>query len=72
MNVSCLLSCFRRKMESNFALKNKRKIIEEPTEKQEMWISIDTECWVDKKVVFTWNTIFQAFQKKGVSSLVTR
>ena len=46
------------------ALKNKIKIVEEPMEKHEMWIFTDTECWVDNKFFFTWNTLFQAFQKK--------
>ena len=48
-------------MELNSALKNKTKTVEEHAEKQEMWIFIDTECQVDKKVVFTWNTLFQEF-----------
>jgi Txe/YoeB family toxin of Txe-Axe toxin-antitoxin module len=51
-------------MASNFALKNKRNIVEEPVEKQEMWTFTDIECWVDKKVVFKWNTLFQEFQTK--------
>ena len=51
-------------MASKYDFKNKRKTIEEPIEKQEMWIFIDTECRVHKKVVFTWNTLFQAFQNK--------
>ena len=51
-------------MESNSALKNKRNTIEEPMEKQEMWTFTYIECRVDKKVVFKWNTLFQAFQKK--------
>ena len=29
-----------------------------------MWIFTDIECQVDKKVVFTWNTLFQVFQTK--------
>ena len=57
-------------MESNLALKNKRKIVEELVEKQEMWIFTDTECQVDKKVVFTWNTFFQAFQDKWFQVLI--
>ena len=47
-----------RKMESNSILKNKRKIVEEPIKEKEMWI------FADKKVVFTWNSFFQAFQDK--------
>ena len=49
-------------MASNSSLKSKRKIVEEPTEKQEMWIFANTKCRVDKKVVFTWNKLFQEFQ----------
>ena len=51
-------------MASNYALKNKRKTVEEPMEKQEMRTFTDTECRVDKKVVFTWYTLFQEFQNK--------
>ena len=51
-------------MASNVSLKNKRMIVEGPTEKREMWIFTDTEFWVDIKVVFTWNTLFQSFQNK--------
>ena len=50
-----------RKIESNSSLKNKRKTVEELMEKKEVWTFIDTECRVDKKVVFKWNTLFQAF-----------
>ena len=51
-------------MESNYILKNKRKIVEEPTNEQGMWIFVDIECRVDKKVIFTWNSLFQEFQVK--------
>ena len=51
-------------MASTSLWNNKRNIVEEPTEKQEMWIFTDTECQVDKKFVFTWNTLFQTFQIK--------
>ena len=51
-------------MESNFSFKNKRNIIEESVEKQEMWTFTNTEYQVDKKVAFKWNTLFQAFQTK--------
>ena len=58
------------KMASNSALKNKIKTVEEPTEKQEMWIFTNTECQVDNKVVFTWNTLFQAFYNKEIKVLL--
>jgi hypothetical protein len=48
-------------MESKSSLKDKVKTIEEPAKKQEMWIFTNTECWLDKKVIFTWNTLFQEF-----------
>ena len=51
-------------MASNFVLKRKRKNAEEPTKEQGMWIFADTVCNVDKKVTFTWNSLFQAFQDK--------
>ena len=51
-------------------MKNKRKTVEEPTERQEMWIFVDTKCRVDKKVVFTWNSLFQAFQDKEFQVLL--
>ena len=35
-----------------------------------MWTFTDTECRVDKKVVFTWNTLFQAFKKKEFQVLL--
>ena len=57
-------------MASNYSLKNKRKIIEEPVEKEQMWTFTDTDCWVDKKVVFTWSTLFQAFQNKEFQVLL--
>ena len=35
-----------------------------------MWIFADTECQVDKKVTFTWNSLFQAFQDKEFQVLL--
>ena len=49
-------------MTSNYVLKGKRKTVEEPRKEQGMWIFADTECRVDKKVTFTWNSLFQSFQ----------
>ena len=57
-------------MVSNYFLKNKRKIVKEPAKEQEMWIFVDTECRVDKKVMFTWNSLFQAFQDKEFQVLL--
>ena len=57
-------------MASNSVLKNKRNIVEEPTKEQGMWIFADTECQLDKKVTFTWNSLFQAFQDKEFQILL--
>ena len=35
-----------------------------------MWIFADTECRVDKKVTFTWISLFQAFQVKELQILL--
>ena len=45
-------------------LKNKRKVVEEPIKEQGTSIFTNTECKVDKKVTFTWNSQLQAFQDK--------
>jgi hypothetical protein len=57
-------------MASKSMLKSKRKIVEEPTKEQGMWIFAGTECQVDKKVTFTWNSLFQAFQEKQFQILL--
>ena len=57
-------------MASNFILKINGKTVEEPTKEQIMWIFADTECEVDKKVTFTWNSLFQAFQDKEFQILL--
>ena len=51
-------------------LNNKIKVVEEPSKEQGMWIFTDTECRVDKKVTFTWNSLFQAFQDKEFQMLL--
>ena len=45
-------------------MKNKGKAIEEPIKDHVIWIFSDTECRVDKKVAYTWNSLFRAFQGK--------
>ena len=57
-------------MASKSILKNKRKTVEEPAKEQEMWIFVDIECQVDKKVIFTWNSLFQEFQDKEFQVLL--
>ena len=57
-------------MASKSVLKNNRKIVEEPAKEQQMWIFVDTECLVDKKVIFTWNSLFKTFQEKEFQVLL--
>ena len=57
-------------MESNFVLNNKIKSVEEPAKEQGMWIFADTGCWVDKKLTFTWNSLFQTFKDKELQMLL--
>ena len=59
-----------RKMASTSVMNNKRKTVEEPINKEGIWIFADTECQVDKKVIFTWNSLFQAFQDKEFQVLL--
>ena len=35
-----------------------------------MWIFTDIECWVEKKVIFTSNSLFQAFQDEEFQVLL--
>ena len=53
--------CFKNNMASNSVLKSKRKTVEEPAKEQGIWIFVDIECRVDKKVIFPWNLLFQEF-----------
>ena len=39
-------------------------------ERKESWAFIDTECSVDKKTTFKWNTFFHAFQSKEFQVLL--
>jgi hypothetical protein len=57
-------------MASQYVLKRKRKTVKETSKKQGIWIFADTECRVDKKVTFTWNSLFQAFQDKEFQTLL--
>ena len=57
-------------MASTSVPKNKINTVEEPTKEQGTWIFADTEFWVDKKVTFTWNSLFQAFQDKEFQILL--
>ena len=57
-------------MESKFFLKKKRKTVKEPTKEQEMWIFYNIESQVDKKVILTWNSLFQELQYKEFQVLL--
>ena len=49
-------------MESSSMTKNIIKTIEESIKGDGIWIFSDTECKVDKKLRYTWSTLFQTFQ----------
>ena len=51
-------------MASTSLMKNMKKAVEEPVKENEIWIFADTECKADKKVRYTWNSLFQAFRDK--------
>ena len=51
-------------MASTSLTKNLKKIVEEPVKENGIWIFADTECKADKKVCYTWNSLFQEFQDK--------
>ena len=50
--------------------KNLNKTIKEPIKEDGVLIFSDTECKVDKKVCYTWTTLFQAFQDKKIVVLL--
>ena len=50
--------------------KNINKTIEESIKGDGIWIFSDTECKANKKVCYTWTTLFQAFQDKDFIFLV--
>ena len=45
-------------MASNSMIKNMGKVVENPIKEHGIWIFVDTECKVDKKVSYTWNSLF--------------
>ena len=51
-------------MASNSLTKNLNKTIEEPIKEHGTWIFSDIGCKADKKVCYTWTSLFQAFQDK--------
>ena len=51
-------------MASSSLIKNLNKTVEEPIKEDGVWIFSDTECKANKKVYYTWTSLFQAFQDK--------
>ena len=51
-------------MASSSLTKNLNKKVKESIKEDGVWIFSDTECKVDKKVCYTWTSLFQAFQDK--------
>ena len=51
-------------MASTSLTKNLKKTVEELVKENGIWIFSNTECKADKKVCYTWNYLFQAFQDK--------
>ena len=51
-------------MASTSLTKNLNSTIEHPIKENLIWIFSDTKCKADKKVCYTWTSLFQAFQDK--------
>ena len=51
-------------------IKNKVKAVEEPSKEHGIWVFAYTKCKVDKKVTYTWNFLFLAFQDKDFLMLL--
>ena len=57
-------------MTSTSLTKNQKKTIEEPIKENGIWIFTDIECKADKKVCYTWTSLFQVFQDKEFAILL--
>ena len=51
-------------MASSSMTKNLNKTVKDSIKEDGIWIFSDTECKANKKVYYTWTTLFQAFQDK--------
>ena len=51
-------------MASSSMTKNLNKTAKESIKGDGIWIFSDTECKADKKVCYTWTSVFQEFQDK--------
>ena len=45
-------------MASSLFTKNLNKIVKKPIKEDGVWIFLDTECKADKKVYYTWTSLF--------------
>ena len=57
-------------MASTSLTKKQKKIVEEPIKENGIWIFADIECKADKKVCYTWTSLFQVFQDKEFVTLL--
>ena len=57
-------------MASTSLTKNQKKIVEDPIKENGIWIFTNTECKADKKVCYTWTSLFQEFQDKEFAVLL--
>jgi hypothetical protein len=57
-------------MASTSLTNNLKKTVEDLVKENGIWIFSDTECKADKKVSYTWNYLFQAFQDKELLMLL--
>ena len=57
-------------MASTSLTKNLKKIVEEQAKENGIWIFMDTKCKADKKVCYTWTSLFQAFKDKEFTMLL--
>ena len=51
-------------MASTSLTKDQKKTVEDPIKDNGIWIFTDTECKVDRKLCYTWTSLFQEFQDK--------
>ena len=51
-------------MPSTLLTKNLKKTVEEPLKENGIWNFVDMECKANKKVCYTWTSLFQTFQDK--------
>jgi hypothetical protein len=64
MNVSCLFYFFQDRDGNYFSLEKQEKYCRRAGREAKDWAFTNTECRIDKKIAFKWNTLFQAFQSK--------